>query len=67
MFFKRPTIWLELLGKKVEECPICESRNIKKDCDFPETMRNCNDCGSEWVIDSKNSYFDITFNSRTDC
>lgn len=46
------------------KCPICQSKNIRKDYDFPETMRACEDCGSEWVIDTKDSSFDITLNTR---
>ena len=29
-------------------CPVCGSNNTKPDDDFPDTMQNCNDCGSEW-------------------
>ena len=69
---KNPSLWgrfknflpenSPLFGKM--NCPVCESNKLKLDEDFPDTMRNCLDCGSEWVIDSDNSFFDITYNSR---
>lgn len=34
----------------VPECPVCNRTNISPDNDFPDTMKNCDDCGSEWVI-----------------
>lgn len=48
------------------KCPICNSKNIRKDYDFPKTMRVCKDCGCDWVISSKISSFDIVFNPRKD-
>ncbi len=48
------------------ECPVCKRSNTRKDYDYPDTMRTCMDCGSDWVVDSKDSCFDITFNAYTD-
>ena len=33
------------------QCPVCNSIDTCNDPDFPETMKNCNFCGSEWNID----------------
>ena len=41
------------------QCPVCESKNTRNDFDFPDTMRDCDDCGSEWNIDN-----DIVLNGR---
>jgi len=30
-------------------CPVCKRSNVSPDYDFPDTMKNCDDCGSEWV------------------
>lgn len=47
------------------QCPVCQSDNIKLDEDYPKTMQNCLQCGSEWVFDSDApSFFDITYNSK---
>jgi transposase-like protein len=46
------------LSKK-ERCPVCGSNNTKLDSDFPETMKNCDTCGTEWNKDG-----DITFDPR---
>jgi uncharacterized Zn finger protein len=42
------------------QCPVCGSEDTRKDPDFPETMRNCNWCGSEW------NDMEITFDATTD-
>ena len=34
-----------------ETCPLCRSENTREDADFPDTMRNCNECGAEWNED----------------
>jgi len=41
------------------ECPVCNSTDTCNDPDYPETMMNCNNCGSEWNTDG-----DVTLNSR---
>ena len=33
------------------ECPVCGSLNTRPDFDFPESIRDCDDCGSEWNQD----------------
>jgi Zn-finger nucleic acid-binding protein len=41
-------------------CPVCNSTNIRQDYDFPDTMDNCEKCGSEWVRDGE----EITLDAR---
>lgn len=36
-----------------EKCPVCESTHIRKDFDFPNTMRCCKDCGADFMIDGE--------------
>jgi hypothetical protein len=34
-----------------KNCPVCHpsrNANTRPDYDFPESMRNCDNCGSEW-------------------
>lgn len=52
------TIPVDEHGMKLQ-CPVCKSMNTRKDFDFPDTMRDCDDCGSEWNIDN-----DIVLNGR---
>ena len=40
-------------------CPICERQDNSPDKDFPKTMQNCNNCGSEWNKE-------VTFNAWED-
>lgn len=42
------------------DCPVCNSTNTRPDLDFPDTMRNCDKCGSEWVVDG----MEITLDAR---
>jgi len=39
-------------------CQVCKSKDTRPDYDFPETMRNCYKCGSEWNED------EITLNAK---
>lgn len=39
-------------------CPVCKSHDTKPDTDFPDTMQNCNVCGSEW------NEMEITLNAK---
>lgn len=32
------------------ECPVCKSTLIRKDFDYPDTMRCCKDCGADFDI-----------------
>jgi hypothetical protein len=34
-------------------CPVCNSDNTRPDYDFPESVRDCDKCGSEWNIDDE--------------
>ena len=34
-----------------EECPVCNRHNTRPDYDSPESMRCCNDCGCDYVVD----------------
>jgi len=43
-----------------EECPVCNSTVVEPDNDFPDTMNNCVNCGSEWVKDG----VEITLDAR---
>jgi hypothetical protein len=49
----------EDLDEDLDECPVCGGSDTRKDLDNPETMMNCNICGSEWNIDG-----DVTLNGR---
>jgi hypothetical protein len=49
-------VWV---GRFSSPCPVCQSKNTKRDNDFPDTMDNCIQCGSEWNIEGE-----ITFNSK---
>jgi len=55
--------WVEYFKLKEQwrkTCPVCKRNNTRPDYDFPETMQNCNSCGSEW------NEIDINFNARKD-
>jgi len=41
-----------------QDCPVCNSTDTRDDFDFPESMRACDRCGSEWNCD------DITLDVR---
>lgn len=41
------------------KCPVCNRHNTREDYDFPDSVRDCDDCGSEWNIDN-----DIILNAR---
>jgi len=41
------------------KCPVCERHNTREDYDFPDTIRCCDNCGSEWNLDNE-----ITLNAR---
>lgn len=41
-----------------KDCPVCNSTDTRPDYDFPESMRNCDKCGSEW------NEHEITFDAR---
>jgi len=34
-----------------EECPVCNRHNTRPDFDSPDTMRCCDDCGADYLID----------------
>lgn len=40
----------EALDDKLE-CPVCNRHNTRPDYDFPESMRCCEDCGADYVVD----------------
>ena len=42
-----------------QECLVCGSTNTRPDLDFPDTMMNCDNCGSEWNCDNE-----ITLNGK---
>jgi len=42
------------------DCPVCNSTNTIQDLDSPDTMRECQKCGSEWVVDG----MEITLDAR---
>jgi hypothetical protein len=44
--------------KHATQCMVCKSFNTKRDNDFPVTMWNCKDCGSEGNED------EVTLNSK---
>lgn len=47
------------MSKSIKKCPCCNSTNIRKDFDYPKTMRCCNKCGADFDI-----YGEITFDPR---
>ncbi len=34
-----------------EECPVCNRHNTRPDFDNPDSMRCCEDCGADYVVD----------------
>lgn len=48
-------------SKFVEKCPVCGSVNCSPDLDFPDTIENCDNCGTEWNCESE-----ITYDARDD-
>jgi hypothetical protein len=43
-----------LFGKEREEkCPVCLSERTRRDLDNPQTMRCCNNCGSDYTTDKE--------------
>ena len=44
----------------MDKCLVCNSTNIRQDYDFPETMDNCDKCGSEWIRETG----EITLDAR---
>ena len=58
--FKRISI-KPLLDEKgmLLKCPVCNRHNTREDYDFPDTIRCCDNCGSEWNLDNE-----ITLNAR---
>lgn len=44
---------------KVDKCLVCDSSNIRDDYDYPNTMQNCDQCGSEW-----NCELEVTLNAK---
>jgi len=49
--------------KKIS-CPCCNNKNIRKDYDFPETMRVCKNCGCDFVVNENEEVIDISFNPK---
>lgn len=47
-------------------CPICNAKNLKKDYDYPESIRICDTCGCEFMIDINGNLIEITINSTED-
>jgi len=46
--------YCELIELKEEEtCPNCNRTNTRKDFDFPDTMRCCDDCGADYLNDGE--------------
>ena len=41
-------------------CPVCNSTDIRPDYDNPNTMTDCDKCGSEWITDTE----EITLDAR---
>jgi hypothetical protein len=33
------------------ECPVCNQHNTRPDTDSPDSMRSCDDCGCDYVVD----------------
>lgn len=48
-------------SKFVEKCPVCGSVNCSPDLDFPDTIENCDNCGTEWNCEGE-----ITYDARND-
>lgn len=42
------------------ECPVCNRHNTRPDYDSPDSMRCCDDCGADWVVDG----MEITLDPR---
>ena len=42
------------------DCPVCNSKETRPDHESPASMRACEKCGSEWVIDNG----EITLDAR---
>lgn len=42
-------IHMQSISVKSSKCPVCNSKDIRDDHDNPESMTNCNKCGSEWT------------------
>ena len=36
-----------------EQCPNCNSHNVRDDFDFPDTMRCCESCGADFNIEGE--------------
>lgn len=34
-----------------KECPVCNRHNTRPDTDSPDSMRSCDDCGCDYVVD----------------
>ncbi len=52
---KRPIVrWL-----KTVKCPLCDSSKVRRDFDFPKTMKVCENCGCEF-----NTAGDITLDPK---
>lgn len=49
----------EALSDKLE-CPVCNRHNTREDFDSPDTMRCCDDCGADYLIDG----MEITLDPR---
>jgi len=43
-----------------EECPVCNRHNTRPDYDYPDSMRSCEDCGCDYVVDG----MEITLDPR---
>ena len=53
--------------KKEMLCSLCKSKNTRKDFDFPKTMRCCENCGCDYIVDEKTQEFvEVVFNPKTD-
>lgn len=42
------------------ECPVCNRHNTRPDTDSPDSMRSCDDCGCDYVVDG----MEITLDPR---
>lgn len=43
-----------------KECPVCNRHNTRPDYDSPDSMRCCDDCGCDYVVDG----MEITLDPR---
>lgn len=60
------SIWGERPKKKML-CPLCKSTNTRKDFDYPKTMRCCENCGCDYVIDEQTQeVIEVVYNPKTD-